>query len=121
MAFQINEAKVLLERVLNMQPRIGGGEGGKTPDEVVYELAQNVFENLPANLDPEEAGEATFATNEEGMMTSLAVVLSQEMVRVRSALRTKSSFLKNDCMFSARFTCCYFDLSKERANFPSFG
>jgi len=95
MAFQINEAKVLLERVLNMQPRVGGGEGGKTPDEVVYELAQNIFENLPAVLNPEEAGEATFATNDEGMMTSLAVVLSQEMVRfIRLQKRLKSSLVE---------------------------
>jgi dynein heavy chain len=94
-AFQINEAKILLERVLSMQPRVGGSEGGKTPDEVVLELAQNIFENLPSTLNVEDAGERTFATNEEGMMTSMAVVLSQETARfVRLQLRMHSSLIE---------------------------
>mmetsp|Transcript_40474 Transcript_40474/g.77355 ORF Transcript_40474/g.77355 Transcript_40474/m.77355 type:complete len:681 (+) Transcript_40474:420-2462(+) len=80
-SFNLAEAKVLVERVLSMQPRMGGSNGGKSPSEIVSELAQNIFDNLPPTLNKEEANKHTFATNEEGMMTSVAVVLLQEMER----------------------------------------
>lgn len=70
------------------QPRVGGGDGGKSPDMIVEELVTAIWESLPPTLNAEEANEQTFATNEEGMMTSLAVVLSQEMARFQK-LQTK--------------------------------
>lgn len=78
-----------------VQPRVGGGDGGKSPDMIVEELVTAITESLPPTLDAEEANEQTFATNEEGMMTSLAVVLSQEMARFQKLQKKmKSSLLE---------------------------
>jgi hypothetical protein len=35
-AFQLAEGQLLVERVLSMQPRVGGGDGGKSPDPPVW-------------------------------------------------------------------------------------
>jgi hypothetical protein len=37
--------------ILSIQPRIGGGSGGKTPDEIVMERAKELKKGLPALLD----------------------------------------------------------------------
>jgi len=94
-AFQLAEAKILMDRVLSMQPRVGDGGGAKSPDEVVLEMAVEIAENLPDILDRESANPETFALNEMGMMTSLAVVLSQELERfVKLQKRMKNSLLE---------------------------
>ena len=49
-----------------MQPRTAGGGGGKTSDEVVSELADELLEKLPAELKAADAAEATFATLADG-------------------------------------------------------
>jgi hypothetical protein len=76
-----------------LQPRVGGGDGGKSPDMIVEELVTAITDSLPPTLDAETANEQTFATNEEGMMTSLAVVLSQEMARFQKLQKKMKSSL----------------------------
>ena len=46
----------MVEKVLSIQPRVGGGGGGLTPDEIVLERCKQIKETVPANLDRNEGG-----------------------------------------------------------------
>ena len=46
--------------VLDVQPRMVSSGGGKTSDEIVYELAENILGKLPDNLDMDKASKALF-------------------------------------------------------------
>ncbi len=46
--------------VLDVQPRMVSSGGGKTSDEIVYELAENILGKLPDNLDMDKADKALF-------------------------------------------------------------
>ena len=43
-----------------MQPRLAGSGGGKTSDEIVYELAENILNRIPEKLDLEKASPELF-------------------------------------------------------------
>ncbi|PNF31267.1 hypothetical protein B7P43_G12658 [Cryptotermes secundus] len=45
--YQINTAKGILDTILNVQPKEGGGGGGETRESVVYRLADDMLEKLP--------------------------------------------------------------------------
>ena len=44
-----------MSTILNVQPRMSGGGGGKSNDEIVYELADNILGKLTSVLDLEQA------------------------------------------------------------------
>ena len=46
--------------MLDVQPRMASAGGGKTSDEIVYELAENILGKLPDNLDMEKANKGLF-------------------------------------------------------------
>lgn len=45
--YQINTAKGILDTILSVQPKEGGGGGGETRESVVYKLAEDMLEKLP--------------------------------------------------------------------------
>jgi dynein heavy chain len=65
----------------SFQPRVTSGSAGKSPDEVVAELAAVLQKDLPADLTKEEAKEHLFDRTDAGQLNSLSVVLGQEMDR----------------------------------------
>lgn len=75
-ASQKSETMLLLNTVLDLQPRSSGKGGGRTPDEIVGDLARTIEAELPAPLDVETAGPTTFQRKGEHM-DSLGTVLSQ--------------------------------------------
>ena len=86
-AFEMSESQGMLGTALSIQPReTSTGGDGKTPDEVVSELATQIFDALPADLDMESAGPDTFIMRGENM-DSLSTVLSQEMIRFNKLLK----------------------------------
>jgi dynein heavy chain len=92
--FQLQETGKIVETVLNMQPRLVSGTGlGKTPDEVVSELAQEIATGLPAPLTRAEAGATTFSPGPGGRLNSLSVVLLQESERFNKLLRVMTNSL----------------------------
>ena len=80
-ASQMQQTTEMVNVILMMQPRAssGGGAGGKTPDEKVQEIAASLEDDIPDELDMRNAGKTTFKIDSEGLMDSLATVLSQEM------------------------------------------
>ena len=49
--------------VLDMQPRMVGGEGAKSSDDVVYELAATMLTQIVDKLDIDEAKQEIFEVN----------------------------------------------------------
>ena len=46
-SYQINTAKGILDTILSVQPKEGGGGGGETRESIVYRLADDMLEKLP--------------------------------------------------------------------------
>ena len=42
-------------QILDVQPRMAGSSGGKTSDEIVHELAENILGKIPDKLDIDKA------------------------------------------------------------------
>ena len=61
--------------------------GGKTNDEIVAELAENILGKLPEKLDPDNGLTELFEPNEKDIINSLSTVLLQEIDRFNKLLR----------------------------------
>ena len=48
-SYQTNMAKEVLDTILSIQPKEGGGGGGETRETVVYRQAEEMLEKLPPN------------------------------------------------------------------------
>jgi dynein heavy chain len=86
-------SRVLLADMLSLQPRSSGGGGGMTPDEIVNGAAEGIEEQVPKALDEDDAGKETFVIQPNGLLNSLAIVLSQEMVKFNRLLNAMRSTL----------------------------
>ena len=95
-ASQMQQTTEMVNVILMMQPRAssGGGAGGKTPDEKVQEIAASLEDDIPDELDMRNAGKTTFKIDSEGLMDSLATVLSQEMKKFNRLLRLAKKTVK---------------------------
>jgi len=93
--FNTNESLTLMSTLLSLQPRSSGGGGGKTSDEMVVELAQKFQEECPEILDEDDAGETTFVIQPNGLLTSLAICLSQEMIKFNRLINKINSSLQD--------------------------
>ena len=58
--YQSNTAKEVLDTVMGIQPKDSGGGGGETRETVVYRLADDMLEKLPADYLPHEVRRACF-------------------------------------------------------------
>ena len=52
---QTQETFSLIYQILDVQPRMATSSGGKTSDEIVNELAENVMSKIPDKLDIDTA------------------------------------------------------------------
>jgi len=89
--------RVLMGDILGLQPRETGGGGGVSSDDQVTSLTELMEERTPADLLEEEAGATTFIMQPNGLLNSLAIVLTQEMVkftRLQERMRSSCSDLK---------------------------
>jgi len=74
-AFQKNESDSMVNTILDVQPRESGGGEGKSADEIVSDLAEQLEAEIPPSLDREEAAKGLFAINSQGLMQCLSTVL----------------------------------------------
>lgn len=93
-ASQMRETRVLLDTALSLQPRAGGGAGGRSPDEIVGELCREIEAELPPQLNMAEAGKTTFMMKGEHM-DSLGTVLLQEVARFNKLLEVMADSLND--------------------------
>ena len=61
--------------ILNVQPRIVVGEGGKSSDDIIFELATELETNTPPILDKEDHAKEIFKLTAKGLLNCLSTVL----------------------------------------------
>jgi len=115
--FQTKESNETLATIISLQPRTGGGGGGKTSDEVVSEVCDDLAERLPGALKIKEAAESTFAKLPDGSMNTLGIFLSQELLKfnalvskVKTVLHEMQRGLKGLVVMSAELDAAYANL-----------
>ena len=92
--YENRESTGLLTTILSLQPRSAAGGGGKSPDEAVTDLANDIGNMIPECLSTDDAGPTTFTMTTVGeaeVMDSLATVLSQEMIKFNRLLMRMAS------------------------------
>merc|ERR1711871_1801345 len=72
-SFQLQESGYMIDTVLSVMPRdSGGGGGGKTADEILSDMTEDLLENMPSEMSPEEdEGTGQFDIIESGLMDSM--------------------------------------------------
>jgi dynein heavy chain len=68
---QQKETRDLMATLVSVQPRTGGGSGGRNPDDIVLELAVEIESKLPRPFSKDAAHPLTFATMADGSVNSL--------------------------------------------------
>ena len=91
--FQNQQSQLIIDTILSIQPRIGGGAGGKTPDEIVLERAKLLKKGLPAILEKALGKKDMFKQDKQGLIPSLSTVLLQEVSRFNRLLSVMRSSL----------------------------
>ncbi|CAI8029533.1 Dynein heavy chain 6, axonemal [Geodia barretti] len=94
-AFQTQETHNLVSTILEVQPRTASSGGGKTNDEIVYDLAESILQKIPEKLDLDIALPSLFEADEKGQINSLSTVLSQEVDRFNNLLKVLKDSLRN--------------------------
>lgn len=78
--YQINSAKAILDTILSVQPKEGGGGGGESRESVVYKLAEDMLSKLPKEYNSFEVKEAL---QRMGPLLPMNIFLRQEIDRFR--------------------------------------
>ena len=86
----VNETKNLFNVVLSLQPRASSG-GGKSREQLLDELAKDIFEQMPAPFNLEKVSDAYPTTYTESMNT----VLQQECIRYNKVINKVSASLRD--------------------------
>ncbi|KAI9346257.1 dynein heavy chain and region D6 of dynein motor-domain-containing protein [Obelidium mucronatum] len=113
-SYQMQEAKRVIKTILEVQPRVVSGGSGKTPEQVVSEIATAILDGLPGLLftEPMPAGtqipgkpdpmqqkevmDNLFKKDDQGrMLNSLSTVLCQEAARFNKLLTLLKITLEN--------------------------
>ncbi|KAK3588114.1 hypothetical protein CHS0354_012171 [Potamilus streckersoni] len=92
--FQTNMANSILEAIMGMQPKEGGGGQGESREAVVYRQSEEMLKKLPPNYVPHEVKECL---KKMGHLQPLNIFLRQEidrMQRVISIVRSTLTDLK---------------------------
>ena len=64
---QMQETQMMVNTILEVQPRISSGGGGKTSDEIVDELADAILQKVNVyHLDIDKADASTFKLDDKG-------------------------------------------------------
>lgn len=85
----------MITTILDVQPRVSSGGGGKSNDEIAYELADSILSKLPDKLDIDTAKPELFEPDSQGRLNSLTTVLQQECDRFNKLLTVIKSSLHN--------------------------
>jgi len=81
--YQTNTAKQILDMIVNIQPKDGGGGGGETRESVVYRQADEMLGKLPNDYI---AHEVRTRIKKMGATNSLNIFLKQEIDRMQKVI-----------------------------------
>ena len=115
----------MLETIISVQPRTGGGGGGKSNDEIVGELVDDLEERCPADLTDKSADPRVFAKLDDGSVNPLGIFFSHEMAKfnkllkkVRVMLSDLARALKGLVVMSAQLDAASFALLYQQVPEP---
>jgi len=91
---QTNSANQFLGTVISVQPRSSSSGAGKSPNEIVYEMADDFSKRVPPRMKPKDAHADTYKKTPEGGIVSLGVFHSQELTRFNVLIDRVSNTLK---------------------------
>eukprot|EP00727_Mastigamoeba_balamuthi_P003136 m51a1_g1282 putative dynein heavy chain axonemal (4140) ;mRNA; f:131088-144324 len=91
--YQRQEASRVMSTILQTQPRVVISSSGKTNDDVVLQLAEELFKGTPTQLKPDDAHHSLFIKDDKGRVNSLTTVLLQEVDRFNRLLATVAGSL----------------------------
>lgn len=91
---QFNQARKFLDTVISVQPRIASGGGGKKPEDVVSEMAENFLKAIPEGIKKKAAHPNTYKKTAAGGIVSIGVFHGQEYDRILSMITAIKNSLK---------------------------
>ncbi|XP_058454765.1 dynein axonemal heavy chain 5 [Malaya genurostris] len=83
--YQINTAKGILDTILSVQPKEGGGGGGETRESIVCQLANDMLRKLPQQYVAFEVKESL---TRMGALLPMNIFLRQEIDRIQRVINT---------------------------------
>mmetsp|Transcript_5009 Transcript_5009/g.15033 ORF Transcript_5009/g.15033 Transcript_5009/m.15033 type:complete len:418 (+) Transcript_5009:2-1255(+) len=84
---QFGQAKKFLDTVTAVQPRISSSGGGKTPEDIVAEMAEDFLREIPEAAKSKLAHPNTYKKTAQGGVVSIGVFHSQEYTRIVKMIR----------------------------------
>jgi dynein heavy chain len=91
--FQQKETDYLLDTVISVQPRASVSGGGKSSDEIVFDLANDMLTRIPDKIDTSNSHPTAFSVDKNGVPLSLSTVLGQEVDHFNNLLYVISKSL----------------------------
>ena len=82
----------MVDKLLSIQPRVGGSGGGLTPEQIVLERQKAILAEIPPDLEKANGLKELFKKVND-LLPSLTTVLMQEMEKFNRLLRVMRSSL----------------------------
>ncbi|XP_063373463.1 dynein axonemal heavy chain 6 [Cydia amplana] len=85
-AFENKETNTLINTIVEVQPRMGGGGGGDTPDQIVWRICDSTRATVARGIDKSTINPALMELDDMGQLNSLTTVLIHETDRFNTLL-----------------------------------
>eukprot|EP00927_Polykrikos_kofoidii_P016936 TRINITY_DN17697_c0_g2_i1.p1 TRINITY_DN17697_c0_g2~~TRINITY_DN17697_c0_g2_i1.p1 ORF type:complete len:2183 (+),score=502.38 TRINITY_DN17697_c0_g2_i1:396-6551(+) len=122
---QFNQASKFIDTINSVQPRMASSGVGKSPEEIVDEMAADFLQRIPDAEKPKDAHPDTYMQTAQGGVISIGVFHGQEYTRftdvigrVKSSLKMLGKALKGIVLMGVELEGMYnnFQLQKVPAN-----
>mmetsp|Transcript_18668 Transcript_18668/g.59084 ORF Transcript_18668/g.59084 Transcript_18668/m.59084 type:complete len:900 (+) Transcript_18668:315-3014(+) len=111
---QQKESKEIADAIIAVQPRTSSGGSGKSNDEIVLEIAEDLARQMPPALSRKEAHSSVFRKLADGSVNPLGIFLGHEMskfnkliIQMQSMLREIARAIKGLVVMSADLDAMY--------------
>ncbi|CAG9781942.1 unnamed protein product [Diatraea saccharalis] len=85
-AFENKETNTLIQTIVDVQPRSGGGGGGDTPDQIVWRICDQTRVVVSKKIDKSQVNPDLMVLDDMGQLNSLTTVLLHETDRFNTLL-----------------------------------
>ncbi|KAI8430872.1 hypothetical protein MSG28_001005 [Choristoneura fumiferana] len=92
-AFENKETNTVIQTIVDVQPRSGGGGGGDTPDQIVWRICDQTRSTIIRNIDASQINPDLMELDSMGQLNSLTTVLLHETHRFNTLLSVIHSSL----------------------------
>jgi len=93
LVFRTGQTKQVLNTVLDIQPKDGGGGGGLTREEIVLKMVEDLQQKCPPDFNPDNV--RTSIKGLGGLGKPLNICLKQEIDRLQKVIKTLRTMLAN--------------------------